>query len=376
MLKTPLRMARRLPGASPALALLLAASLAFAACSRSAGPASSPGASATAAPALAGPATAAPPRATVSGVGVVAEVDGAPILASELEEKASGRLARVRQEEYEVRKQALDELIAARLVAAEAAKRKLSTEDLVRQEVDAKAAALPAAQVETIYEQNKERFAGQTRADALARIQEVMGQRAKAERRVAWEKELRDAARVAIRLEAPRGALDLPASAPSTGPASAPVTIVEFADYQCPYCHRAQGVIDEVLARYSGKVRLVHLDFPLDGHPGAVPAARAARCAGEQGRFWEYHRNLMTARGSLDEADLKGRASALHLSASAFGACLSSGRHDAAIQASLRQGEELGVTGTPAYFVNGRMLSGARPIESFAELIDAELAGR
>ena len=154
------------------------------------------------------------------------------------------------------------------------------------------------------------------------------------------------------------------------------MTIVEFTDYQCPYCHRAQAVIDEVLARYSGKVRFVHLDFPLDGHPGAMPAARAARCAGEQGKFWEYHRSLMTAPGTLDEADLKARAGALRLDERAFATCLSSGRHDDAIQASLRQGEEQGVTGTPAYFVNGRMLSGARPVEAFAELIDSELAGR
>jgi protein-disulfide isomerase len=151
------------------------------------------------------------------------------------------------------------------------------------------------------------------------------------------------------------------------------VTIVEFTDYQCPYCHRAQGVMDQVLARYAGKVRLVHLEFPLDGHPGAVPAARAARCAGEQGKFWEYHRSLMTAPGALDDADLKGRAASLQLSASAFASCLASDRHDDAIQASLAQGEGLGVTGTPAYFVNGRMLSGARPLEAFTEVIDGEL---
>ena len=349
-----------------AFALLLAAALALAACSRPAGVSSSPGASAA-------PASAA--AASVSGVGVVAEVNGAPILASELEPKLAGRLARLRQEEYEIRRQALEELIAERLVAAEAAKRKITPEELLRQEVDAKAAALPAAQVEAIYEQNKGRFAGQPRADALVRIREVVGQRAKAERRAAFEKELRGAARVAVRLEVPRAAVPIPAGAPSTGPADAKVTIVEFTDYQCPYCHRAQAVIDEVLARYSGKVRFVHLDFPLDGHPGAMPAARAARCAGEQGKFWEYHRSLMTAPGTLDEADLKGRASALKLNAGAFGSCLASSRHDDAIHASFRQGEELGVTGTPAYFVNGRMLSGARPVEAFTELIDAELAG-
>ena len=359
-------MARRLPWASRALALLLAAPLALAACSPSGGGGPAPGTAATGAPVA----------AAVSGVGVVAEVNGAPILASELEQKVAGRLARLRQEEYEIRRQALEELIAERLVAAEASKRKLAPEELLRQEVDAKTAALPAAQVEAIYEQNQDRFAGQTRADALARIRDVVGQRAKTERRAAYDKELRAAARVAVRLEAPRGTVPvLPAGAPSTGPADAAVTIVEFTDYQCPYCHRAQGVIDQVLSRYAGKVRFVHLDFPLDGHPGAVPAARAARCAGEQGQFWEYHRSLMTAPGTLDEADLKGRASALKLNADAFGSCLSSGRHDDAIHASFRQGEELGVTGTPAYFVNGRMLSGARPVEAFTELIDAELAG-
>ena len=347
-----------------ALALVLAAPLALAACSRPAPPASSAGG---------GTATAAP---TVSGIGVVAEVNGAPVMASELEQKVVGRLARLRQEEFEIRRQALDELIAERLVGAEAVRRKLSVEELLRQEVDAKAAALPADQVESIYEQNKARFAGQTRAEALARIREVVGQRAKAERRAEYEKQLRDAARVAVRLEAPRVAVEVPAGAPATGPAGAPVTIVEFTDYQCPYCHRAQATIDQVMQRYPGKVRLVHLDFPLEGHPGAFPAARAARCAGDQGKFWEYHRGLMTEPGSLDDADLRGRASKLGLDGSAFASCLASGRHDAAIQASLAQGEGLGVTGTPAYFVNGRMISGARPIESFAEVIDGELTGR
>ncbi len=354
-----------------ALALLLAVPLTVVACSRPTPPASSAGGPGAAAPSTAGMAA----SPSVSGVGVVAEVNGAPILAAELEQKVAGRLGRLRQEEYDIRRQALDELIAVRLIAADAARRGLSPEELLRQEVDGKA-VLPADQVEAIYEQNKARFAGQTREQAVARIREVLGQRAKAERRAEYEKQLRDAARVAVRLEAPKVAVDIPAGAPATGPAGAPVTIVEFTDYQCPYCHRAQGTIDQVLQRYSGKVRIVHLDFPLDGHPQAVPAARAARCAGEQGKFWEYHRGLMTEQGTLEDSDLKARASKLGLDAAAFASCLSSGRHDDAIQASFAQGEQLGVTGTPAYFVNGRLISGARPFESFAEVIDAELAGR
>ncbi|HXK11577.1 MAG TPA: thioredoxin domain-containing protein [Vicinamibacteria bacterium] len=368
------RTSRRLPGAlTRSWLAAVPVAVVLAGCSRTAGPAPSSGGSTTAAVA---PAAAPSSSPTVSGVGVVAEVNGAPILASELDQKLGARLGRLRQEEYEIRRQALDELIGERLVAAEAAKRGTTTEELLRKEVDAKAAPMSDAQIETIYEQNKARFGGQARADALARIRDAVVGRAKAERRAAFEKELRDAARVAVRLDAPRASVDIPANAPSTGAANAPVTIVEFTDYQCPYCHRAQGVIDEVLQRYSGKVRLVHLDFPLDGHPGAIPAARAARCAGEQGRFWEYHRNLMTTNGALDDADLKGRAASLQLSAPSFASCLSSGRFDAAIQASVRQGEGLGVTGTPAYFVNGWMISGARPVESFAEVIDAQLAGR
>lgn len=311
--------------------------------------------------------------AAVSGTGVVAEVNGGPILGSELEQRAAGRLTRLRQEEYEIRRQVLDELIAERLVAAEAQKHGLTAEALLKQEVDGRTAPLLQSQIESIYEQNKARFGATTRDEAIARIREVLTERAVSERRAQYESELRGRARVAVRLQVPRTEVRIPDGAPATGPAKAPVTIVEFTDYQCPYCHRAQAVIDEVLQRYAGKVRLVHLDFPLDGHPEALPAARAARCAGEQGKFWEYHRGLMSQPGRLDTADLAGRAAALQLRADAFSSCLSSSRHDAAIDAELRHGSELGVTGTPAYFVNGRMLSGARPIESFAEVIDAEL---
>jgi protein-disulfide isomerase len=376
-------------------AVLLAASVAFlAACSGSGQKA--PSAAATAeAPVTATEAAAAPPVATTEAVAaapiatqkasssargtggdVVAEVNGEPILATELEEKASGRLASLRQQEYEIRSQTLDELIADRLIDDEAKKQGLSRDALLRREVEARFEKPAKERVETLYQQNKDRFAGKSKDEALVQIEDYLTQRARSERRTAYEKQLRDAARVVVRLEVPRVAVAVPKGAPATGPASAPVTIVEFTDYQCPYCHRAQSVIDELLSKYKGRVRLVHLDFPLDGHPQATPAARAARCAGEQGRFWPYHHDLMTEQGPLDDADLKRRAAALQLDVRTFATCLASRKHDAAIQASVHQGEELGVTGTPAYFINGRMVSGARPLESFTEVIDSELAGR
>ena len=357
------------PGRAALVLLLLAAPLLTASCSSRSG---TPGPS----DAKASAAAAASPSPTVSGVGVVAEVNGAPILMAELDQRAASRLARLRQEEYDIRRQALDALVAEKLVEAEAKKRGLSTEALLKKEVADKVEPLSPTAVLSIYEQNKARFGSTPKDQALAQIQDVLGQRAQAERKSTFEKELRSGARVAVRLDPPRATVAVPDGAPATGPASVPVSIVEFTDYQCPYCHRAQGVIEQVLARYPGKVRLVHMDFPLDGHPGALPAARAARCAGEQGRFWEFHKDLMTVNGSLDEADLKGRAQKLGLRAADFGSCLGSPRHDATIKASFAEGEALGVSGTPAYFVNGRLLSGARPVEDFAQVIDSELAGR
>ena len=220
-------------------------------------------------------------------------MNGAPILASELEQRFGTRLARLRQEEYEIRRQVLDELIGERLVAAEAQLKGVKAETLLQQEVDGKAVLPSDAQVRGIYEQHKARFGSASREEAIARIRQVLSERAISERRGEYLGQLRSGARVAVRLEPPRVTVEIPAGAPSTGPETAKVTIVEFTDYQCPYCHRAQSVIDEVLQRYSGQVRFVHLDYPLEGHAEAVPAARAARCAAEQGKFWEYHRSLM-----------------------------------------------------------------------------------
>jgi protein-disulfide isomerase len=318
--------------------------------------------------------TSAAPNADRSAV--LAEVDGRGITLGEVDARAKGRMVRLRQEEYEIRRDVLDELIADRLVDAEASREGVSREVLVRREVDEKIPTPDPAQIALIYERNRDRFAGQSREQALARIRRLVVDRAKTDRRATWEGQLRQKAGVVLHLEPPRLAVKIPKGAPATGASDPRVTVVEFTDYQCPYCHQAQATIDEVLDHYKDRVRLVHLDFPLDFHPGAVPAARAARCAAEQGRFWDYHRNLMTQKGSLDESDLESRAAALHLAPGPFAKCLASDRYDEAIEADLEQGKQLGVNGTPAYLVNGRMISGARPYEDFATVIDDELRPR
>jgi protein-disulfide isomerase len=194
-------------------------------------------------------------------------------------------------------------------------------------------------------------------------------------RAAAFRRELVKKHGIKVLLEPPRYEASVPPDAPSLGAKDAPVTIVEFADYQCPFCHQAQLAVEDILKRYSGKVRFVHRDFPLDSiHPRAMPAARASRCAGEQGKFWEYHRGLLAAPGDFSDADLKRRAEALGLNLTSFSSCLVQPGGEKAVQASLEEGQKLGVSATPTFFVNGRRLVGAKSVPDFIDVIEDELA--
>jgi protein-disulfide isomerase len=164
------------------------------------------------------------------------------------------------------------------------------------------------------------------------------------------------------------------ADGPSRGDANAPVTIVEFSDYECGYCAQAEGAIRRALDQYKGQVRLVHQPFPLAIHPRAPKAAEAALCANEQGRYWEMHDSLIARQEALGVEDLKARARALKLDVPRFDSCLDSGRMAPVVLASKKLGEGLGLNSTPAFFVNGRPLTGAQPFERFRELIDHELS--
>jgi protein-disulfide isomerase len=168
----------------------------------------------------------------------------------------------------------------------------------------------------------------------------------------------------------------------SIGDPDAPITIVEFTDYQCPFCNRHfQQTYPQLLSNYieTGLARYVFKDFPLTSiHPQAMEAAEAARCAGEQDAFIEMHDTLFSRQsewGTPDAATLfTGYASELGLDAEAFSACLADGRYQAAIQDDLDDGIRLGVTGTPGFFINGRFLSGAQPYAVFQQALDTMLS--
>ena len=160
---------------------------------------------------------------------------------------------------------------------------------------------------------------------------------------------------------------------PFLGPKDAPITIVQFAEYQCPYCGKAGESIDQVLKEYDGKVKMVYRDFPLSFHDRAVPAAVAANCAGEQDKYWEMHKLLMSNQRALTDDDLTSHATTLSLDLEKWNTCRQDPAQTAEVNKDFADGQKIGVTGTPAFFINGIMLSGAVPFPQFKEIIDREL---
>lgn len=164
---------------------------------------------------------------------------------------------------------------------------------------------------------------------------------------------------------------------PVFGPEDAPITIIEFSDFECPYCRKWHiEVWPRLQEAYEGQIRLVYRDFPLTNiHPNATPAASAANCAGEQDRYWEFNERLFSGENKLSVSGYQAYAEELELDMVAFGECLDSGRYNAEVMADLEYASNLGVSSTPTFFVNGIPVVGAQPYDVFSQLIEQELAG-
>jgi len=164
---------------------------------------------------------------------------------------------------------------------------------------------------------------------------------------------------------------------PSFGPADAPITIIEFSDYQCPYCQKWHAQVwTKIAATYPDQVRLVYRDFPLYSiHPQAEPAANAANCANEQGKYWEYHSLLFTGGVGEGNDAFETYATNLGLDMDSFRQCVTENRYEAEITADYEYAVGIGIQSTPTFFINGIALIGAQPYEVFQEVIEMELAG-
>jgi protein-disulfide isomerase len=259
-------------------------------------------------------------------------------------------------------------MIRERLLESEGKRRGVPPEVVVELEMK-DMGPVREEEVVAFYQQNFE-TKGEVKLDEIRpQIEKYLEKRRAAE----VPKRLRERAKVEVHLAPPR--FDVAAEGPSKGPADAKVTIVEFSDFQCPYCARSVATIDQVLAKYPADVRLVYRHLPLDSiHPHARGAAEASACAEEQGLFWPYHDKLFQNNKKLAKEDLLRYAGEAGLDAAKFQVCVEERRFQAKVESDLQAARAVGISGTPAFVVNGVLLSGAQPAEEFYPVIDAALA--
>ena len=302
---------------------------------------------------------------------VVATIAGKPIYEDELEPLIKPDVQKLRNQEYQIKATALDRLIQQKMLDTEAARRNISVGALMQQEIEHKVSTPTDADVEALYAKEKDRL-GRPLNEIKVELRDAM---LKDRMRLAFQEYmagLKQKNNVAILMTAPRIAVS-PDPARVRGNPKAPITIVEFSDFQCGFCQRVTPTLRQLLAKYNGQIRLAYRDYPLrEIHPQAQLAAEASRCAGDQGKFWEYHDALFANSSKLDKASLAEHARALQLDGQRFDACLDSGKFKAAIDSDVEDAEKAGVSATPAFFVNGLLLEGAQPIAAFEKIIDAE----
>ena len=322
--------------------------------------------------AAAASAQAAKSDATVAAIGdfVVHERD----LDSWWQAHEAASYARVRQDWYDGRRKALDAVVGDYLLQREAASRGVSVERLLAAELPRRATPVTDDEIRQIYERSLPLPGGMSFAQVTPMATTYLQQQHLDDARARFVGELRESAHVTIRLEPPRQPVAIADGDPSRGFASAPIQLVEFSDFECPYCKQLEPVLTRLRDKYGDRLRLVWKDFPLPIHSQARGAAEAARCAGDQGRFWEYHDLLFANHQSLAPDDLKRHAATMKLDLGQFAACLERGRHRAEVTADLEEGTRQGIQATPTVFINGRAVIGAQPFDVYEKLIQEELS--
>ncbi len=315
---------------------------------------------------------------TVSGA-VVARLDGAAILESELDDwwqaQDPASYQRVRQDLYAGRRRALDAIVSDAALKSEAAKRGVNADDLLNLEAAKRTPATSDLDISRFLAATP-LPAGTSPERLRPTIAAYLAQKANDEARGRYLDELRSSlgSRLRDNLAPPRADVHADAWNPTSGPADAVVQVTVFSDFQCPYCKRFEPTLTQLAETFRGRVRIVWRHFPLAIHEKALPAALAAQCAHDQGRFWTYHDALFTHQDKLADTDLKQMAREIGVTMSVFESCLDSGTHRDQVQADLQAGERLGVTGTPTVFINGRVLVGALALSEYEKAIREELA--
>lgn len=302
---------------------------------------------------------------------VIAVVDGRKITFGEFEQKRADNLFQARDTFYHEERKVLDSYIEDYLLREEAQKEGITVDQLLERRVKSMLPKDPSEEALRVYYEgvnSPEPFEA-LRDKILEHIRQIRFDKAKA----AYIQTLRSKANVVISLPPPRANITLDNNTPVLGAQNAPVIFVEFADYECPYCQQVAPAIAKLETEYQGRVAFAFKDTPLPMHPHAEKAAEAARCAGAQGKFWDFHDQLFASK-KLEISDLKEDAKKLNLNVAAFDQCLDSGLQAGAVKAQVNEANDLGITGTPSFFINGRYMSGAASYELLRDAIEQELA--
>jgi protein-disulfide isomerase len=302
---------------------------------------------------------------------VVAEVGGEQVTMADLEQEESTRLLAAHYTYYQAQTRALNDLIDKKLLEQKAKSEHITLEQLIDRDIKSQVKDPTEDQMKVYYEglETEQPFEA-VRGKILEKIRELRTNKAQA----AYVAALRTQSTVYVTLAPPRTNVDT-ANAPSIGPKDATVTVVEFADYECPYCQKVAPAMKQLQADLGNRVIFAYKDFPLPMHARAEKAAEASRCAGEQGKFWEFHDELYTTK-ELDLNELKEHAKSLKLDEAKFDQCLESGAEAAVVERDRKEGIKLGITGTPSFFINGHFLSGALDYASLRQIVEQQLAAK
>ena len=303
---------------------------------------------------------------------VLATVDGYELTRQEVEEIAPDQFIQAKQQLHDITESALAQAIDTKLLDFQAEKEGLDVDALVAREVLSKLSEPTERQIDSIYNMYREQLNNAPRESAAPQIVSFLQRQQRSVAMQVYLAQLKAQHDVRNLLEPAR--IEVEAVGPSRGPEDAPITLVEFSDFECPFCVRVLPTLDQVEETYGDQVRIVYRQFPLNAiHPNAQLSAEASLCADAQGKFWEMHDAIFEARGKAGADELKTMAADLGLDSEVFDGCLDSHEFRGQVLEDVEAGRQAGVTGTPALFINGRFLSGAQPFNVVSRLIDDEL---
>ena len=304
----------------------------------------------------------------------VAEVNGKTFTLSDLEATLAPQLARLDQQRQQLLEQGLDRFIEQKLMETEAAARGIDVLALQQAEIQSKIGEVTDAEVSTWFEENKARVGNRPLEQIAPQIKQYLSQQRGQTAKDDFVKGLRAKYKTRVLMDVARVEVAEGGGPSKGGAAGAPVTIVEFSDFQCPFCGRVNPTLAAAKEKYGDKLRIVFRQFPLNIHPLAPKAAEAALCANDPGKFWEMHDALFADQQKLAVEDLKAKAGTIGVDQAKFDSCLDSGAMAAKVAKDLEDGQKYGVSSTPSLFVNGRLIAGAVGIEDLSKVIDDELA--